>query len=93
MVFYRGRGARYFIRAHQVFNAIEDLLARAAAHQAGAQLELVIYNPKGRIAIRALSCESHFYGGVPGDVGASSLPDKATQPSRSFHICILMKGA
>ena len=57
-------------RTEQVFDAIEDLLARTATDEAGAQLQLVMRDPEGRLAMWALGSERHRYligGGLAGE--------------------------
>ncbi len=53
------------------------------------QLELIIGDPEGRMAVGALCGERHILVGAY----AGRLPDSATQPSFSAHTLSLMKGA
>jgi hypothetical protein len=54
-----GRSIIGFVRPEKIFDTVEDLLAGAAAYQAGAQLQLVMRNPECRMAMRTLGCERH----------------------------------
>jgi len=54
----RARG-RHRFGGQQMLDAVEDFLARPTTHQAGAQLQLVMRDAKGRMTVRALGCEGH----------------------------------
>jgi hypothetical protein len=84
----RGARAHEFFGAQQVFDAVEYLLACAAADQSGPQLQLVMRDPECRMAMRTLGSERHCSYWTPAD-----WPDIATKPSCSAHTDILRNGA